>query len=137
LIILVDIVFGDKKMVECVECGKRLGFFEGYFHPTLGKKSMVCSPCFVKVEESVVRWREFIISNSFNQESSTSILSVDWSSLFNRIRRIRKRLTRTEEKKSYYPEQRKACSKMALVPPRIIAMVFSLVTDESLLVWKK
>ena len=58
------------KMVECVECGKRLGFFEGYSHPTLGKKSLVCGPCFVQVEESVARWRDFILSNSFNPETS-------------------------------------------------------------------
>jgi hypothetical protein len=57
-------------MVECVECGKRLGFFEGYYHPTLGKKSLVCGLCFVQVEESVARWRDFILSNSFNPETA-------------------------------------------------------------------
>ena len=57
-------------MVECVECGKRLGFFEGHYHPTLGKKSLVCGTCFVQVEESVARWRDFILSNSFNPETS-------------------------------------------------------------------
>jgi len=57
-------------MVECVECGKRLGFFEGHYHPTLGKKSLVCGPCFVQVEESVARWRDFILSNSFNPETA-------------------------------------------------------------------
>lgn len=70
-----------EKMVECVECGKRLGFFEGHYHPTLGKKSLVCGPCFVQVEESVTQWRDFILSNSFNSEASE----------------IRKQLNRTEQ----------------------------------------
>lgn len=41
------------QMNVCVECGKQLGFLEGYSHPTLGKKSLVCSPCFDKVQQSV------------------------------------------------------------------------------------
>ena len=61
-----------RKMIACVECGKRLGFFEGHYHPTLGKKSLVCSPCFVKVDESVSRWMEFVLSNSFNLEKKSS-----------------------------------------------------------------
>jgi hypothetical protein len=77
------------KMVECVECGKRLGFFR-YYHPVLGKKSMVCGPCLLRVDESVVRWSDFVLSNSFNPESSTSTSRVDWSSLFNKFIGIRK-----------------------------------------------
>jgi len=64
-----------EKMAACIECGKRLGFFEGHYHPTLGKKSLVCHPCLFKVEESVAQWRDFILSNSFNPESPKSVSS--------------------------------------------------------------
>jgi hypothetical protein len=33
-------------MKECEECGKTLGIFEGYKHPTMGKSHNLCSPCF-------------------------------------------------------------------------------------------
>jgi hypothetical protein len=103
-----------EKMAECVECGKRLGFFEGYSHPTLGKKSLVCGLCFDKVEESVARWREFVLSNSFNPESSEPALSVNWSSLFTRLARIRKILNRAEKKKSSHDACRGSNCKMAM-----------------------
>ena len=45
-------------MTECVECGKKLGFFEGYRHPTLGKEHLVCSTCFTTVSESVEQWQK-------------------------------------------------------------------------------
>jgi hypothetical protein len=57
-------------MVACVECGKRLRFFEGHYHPTLGRKSLLCGSCFIEVEESVARWRDFVLSNSFNPETT-------------------------------------------------------------------
>ncbi len=56
-------------MVACVECGKRLGLFR-YYHPTLGKKNMVCGSCLLRVEDSVAQWRDFVLSNSFNPETS-------------------------------------------------------------------
>jgi hypothetical protein len=85
-------------MVACVECGKKLGLFEGHYHPTLGKKSLVCGMCFVKVEESVARWRDFILSNSFNPETSE----------------IRKQLNRTEQVKNPRANRNKSRSEMAL-----------------------
>jgi hypothetical protein len=81
-----------ENMVACVECGKRLGFFEGHYHPTLGKKSLLCYSCFVKVDESVTQWREFVLSNSFNTEPSKSTLGIDQSSLIARIVGVQKRL---------------------------------------------
>ena len=53
-------------MVECKECGTKLGILEGYQHPTLGKKHLLCSPCFEQVNESVSRWRDFVLANNFN-----------------------------------------------------------------------
>ena len=70
-------------MNNCVECGKHLGFFEGHYHPTLGKKTLVCGSCLLKVEKSVAQWRDFILSNSFNRESSAPALSVDRHSFLN------------------------------------------------------
>ena len=50
-------------MKECEECGKKLGIFEGYGHPTMGRKHLVCGVCFDRVEDSVAAWREFILTN--------------------------------------------------------------------------
>ena len=65
-------------MTQCEECGKKLGIFEGYQHPTMGKKHLVCSPCFEQVEESVSKWREFVINNSFNVNTSEINKQVSW-----------------------------------------------------------
>jgi len=58
-------------MKICEECGKKLGFFEGYRHLTLGKDFLLCSVCFDKVDESVTKWREFVLSYAefFKNES--------------------------------------------------------------------
>ena len=65
-------------MVECEECGKKLGILEGYQHPTLGRKHLVCSPCFEQVEESVAKWREFVVNNSFNVNTYERTKQVSW-----------------------------------------------------------
>jgi hypothetical protein len=65
-------------MVSCNECGKELGVFEGYRHPVMGKKHHLCSPCFDQVSESVAKWREFVMSNSFNINAVDANSSVDW-----------------------------------------------------------
>jgi len=103
-----------RKMVVCVECGKMLGFFEGHYHPTLGKKSLVCSLCLNKVQHSVDQWMKFILSNSFNTESSEPTFSVDWNSLSNRITGIKRRFTKTEEKKSSQSVQKRTSREVAL-----------------------
>lgn len=58
-------------MSVCVECGKQLGVFGGYRHPTLGKKNLVCSLCFETVQHSVTEWSEFVLSHSFNNHHLT------------------------------------------------------------------
>ena len=50
-------------MKNCYECGKELKFWEGYSHPVLGKKELVCSKCFDILEESMEKYRDFILSN--------------------------------------------------------------------------
>jgi hypothetical protein len=65
-------------MTQCEECGKKLGIFEGYQHPTMGKKHLVCSPCFEQIEDSVAKWREFVVNNSFNVNTSEINKQVSW-----------------------------------------------------------
>lgn len=105
-----------RKMVECVECGKKLGFFEGYSHPTLGKKNLVCGSCFGKVEESVTKWREFIISHSFQTESSEPSVNLNWDSLLNRTAGLCTRLQRITQKKNAKNIQGKLYDTMTLIP---------------------
>ena len=57
-------------MKFCEECGKKIGIFNGYNHPISGKKSIVCGDCFNSIDETLTLWREFVLSNSFNKESS-------------------------------------------------------------------
>jgi hypothetical protein len=66
-------------MVSCEECGKKLGIFEGYNHPTMGKKHHLCSPCFDHVSDSVSKWREFVVSNSFNVNAASN--QMDWKKI--------------------------------------------------------
>jgi len=47
-------------MRKCYECGKKLRFWEGYSHPVLGKKELVCSKCFDELEESLEKYQNFI-----------------------------------------------------------------------------
>ncbi len=67
-----------KIMKKCYECGKELKFWEGYHHPTLGLKTLVCSKCFIKVEKSMEKYRNFIISELIQEElkSNKNILDI-------------------------------------------------------------
>lgn len=56
------------KIKKCEKCDKELRLLGGYSHPTLGKEFLLCSCCFDIVNESVEKWREFVIVNSFNNE---------------------------------------------------------------------
>ena len=49
-------------MKTCYVCGKKLKFWQGYYHPVLGKKEVVCSKCFKSVECSLEKYRNFILS---------------------------------------------------------------------------
>ena len=55
-------------MKFCEECGKKLGFFEGYRHPTMGKEYLLCGGCFNVIDKSVEEWRKFVTANSFNND---------------------------------------------------------------------
>lgn len=73
MIELNNILFGDEKMRECIECGKKLGVIEGYRHPIGGKNNLLCRICFDNIFESVEKYKEFIspYTDFFNKESST------------------------------------------------------------------
>ena len=75
-------------MKDCEECGKKLGILEGYQHPTLGKKYLLCSYCFDQVSESVEKWREFVLSNSFNIRPSKNNSQFYWKKIILNITRI-------------------------------------------------
>jgi hypothetical protein len=78
-------------MKDCEECGKKLSVLEGYQHPTLGRKHLLCSHCFDRVSDSVEQWREFVLSNSFNMEKSNSKSQVNLKKIkanFTKIREI-------------------------------------------------
>ena len=66
-------------MKKCYECGKELKFWEGYYHPTIGKKEFICSDCFDFVEESMESYSNFILSHVKQYEErhfvSNSIIS--------------------------------------------------------------
>jgi hypothetical protein len=80
-------------MGKCEECGKTLGIFEGYRHPTLGKSHLLCSPCFNQVSESVEKWKEFIspYADFFNNRQSNDRLEPNWKNRqtdFTQIKKI-------------------------------------------------
>jgi len=63
-------------MLKCYECGKELRFWEGYHHPTLGFNIVVCGKCFEILEESMEKYRKFII-NEFKNERQSKIIGTE------------------------------------------------------------
>ncbi len=57
-----------------MECGKKLGFIEGYRHPTKGKENLLCSQCFDSVNENVEKYREFIAPYSDFFDNETTVI---------------------------------------------------------------
>jgi hypothetical protein len=49
-------------MKKCYECGRELKFWQGYYHPVLGKTELVCSECFDSIEESMDNYRNSILN---------------------------------------------------------------------------
>jgi hypothetical protein len=66
-------------MVKCEECDKKLSILQGYRHPALGKRFLVCRKCFCKIDEDMQRWRKFYLSNSFNAESPRIDIQDAWN----------------------------------------------------------
>jgi hypothetical protein len=66
-------------MVDCEECGKNLRILQGYRHPALGAKFLVCGTCFDKVNGDMERWSMFCLSDKFNVESSKIAIQEAWN----------------------------------------------------------
>ena len=66
-------------MVNCEECDKKLGILQGYRHPALGTRFLVCGKCFDKIDEDMKRWMTFCSSDSFNIESSKIDIQEAWN----------------------------------------------------------
>ena len=79
---------GIKPMADCEECGKNLGIFEGYRHPTLGKKHLVCWDCHEQVEESVAVWRQFIVDHKDIEKPMVECVPDCVSSYFPSIKKM-------------------------------------------------
>jgi len=66
-------------MVNCKECKKKLSILEGYRHPALGTKFLVCGLCYDKVNRNMERWSTFCLSDSFTIESSKISIEEAWN----------------------------------------------------------
>ena len=66
-------------MVNCNECEKKLVILNGYRHPALGKRFLVCGKCYTKVEEDMIRWSKFCLSDSLNLELSKINIQEEWN----------------------------------------------------------
>ena len=67
-------------MKICYECGKELNFWQGYRHPVLGKNILICRKCLDNKEESIAKFRNFILiqfkkdkKNTFFNNSFTKL----------------------------------------------------------------
>jgi hypothetical protein len=77
-------------MVDCEECGKKLSILQGYRHPALGTRFLVCGKCFDKVNEDMERWSTFCLSDSFNAESSKIYVQEAWDKNISNDPRLQK-----------------------------------------------
>ena len=75
-------------MKKCFECGKELKFWEGYFHPVLGKKEIICWKCFEKVEKSVEEYSNFIMDYLKREEQKLPADHIRHKSRFSNILKI-------------------------------------------------
>ena len=48
---------------HCYECGKEITFWQSRFHPVIGKKERVCAHCFSEVQESLEKYRKFVLND--------------------------------------------------------------------------
>jgi len=92
-------------MIECEECGKKLGIMEGYRHPTMGKKHHLCSPCFDQVSESVARWGEFVSTNSFNVAASKSNSMINFKKINASFTQLSKNFENLGAQKGIYTDR--------------------------------
>jgi len=75
----------DEIMKKCFECGKELKFWEGYRHPVLGAKELVCWACFEKVDKSVEEYRNFVLDCVKREEQKIAAENINHKSRFENI----------------------------------------------------
>jgi hypothetical protein len=68
---------GDKKMMRCDICSKKLCFKEDCQYPTIGETQVVCRNCYDRVSTSVEIWKKLFHANSFNTKISKNTLQLD------------------------------------------------------------
>jgi len=56
-------------MRNCCECGKKLRFFQGYKHPVLGKKNLVCFDCFNYINKSMEFYKNCLLKGRQNHKN--------------------------------------------------------------------
>jgi len=72
-------------MKKCFECGKELKFWEGYRHPILGKKELVCWACFKKVDDSLKEYRNSVHDWSKREDHKMTAENSSHKSRFSNI----------------------------------------------------
>jgi hypothetical protein len=78
-------------MSNCIECGNKIGILGGYRHPVYGETKYVCGDCFTKLDGSMEKWREFVLSNSFNNDTpeiNVNDIKVSFANINNDLRDI-------------------------------------------------
>jgi len=50
-------------MKKCKKCDLQIGIFQGYQHPILGKKQIVCRNCYNQIESLAGKWQEYVFAN--------------------------------------------------------------------------
>ena len=58
----------DVKMGNCSECGKKLRFWDGYRHPILGKKYLLCSNCYDLIDKSLEFYNKCLFEGRENHK---------------------------------------------------------------------
>ena len=72
-------------MTKCFECGKKLKFWEGYHHPELGKKELVCWNCYETLEKSMEKYRNFILHGFIREKQKMAAKNNNHKSRFSNI----------------------------------------------------
>ena len=50
-------------MKLCEKCGNKLSIIGGYIHPILGKKHVICTTCYKKLDKIIEQWRNFVFTH--------------------------------------------------------------------------
>jgi hypothetical protein len=58
--------------------------FEGYRHPALGSRFLVCGSCFDKITGDMERWSRFCLSSSFSKDVSSKEIQEAWKTTISR-----------------------------------------------------